>query len=173
MLLDLKFSIGTLGLAAGTFIAALYGMNLKSFIEETDFGFPVVSATCFLLSVVACLYGMRKLRRVQRVSMWGEGGADGRHYNKTAPGASSVASRNASRSASSTARWWSRGPREECAEVQPNNPWLNITYVDRPEKPDWQADLERIRAKSGEWPDTSGSERSEGLPKTFPKPVRG
>jgi magnesium transporter len=34
MLLDLKFSIGTLGIGSGAFIAALYGMNLKNFIVE-------------------------------------------------------------------------------------------------------------------------------------------
>lgn len=54
MLLDLKFSIGTLGIGSGAFIASLYGMNLKNFIEESD--------------------GLTKLRKVQRVSMWGEQG---------------------------------------------------------------------------------------------------
>lgn len=38
MLLDLKFQIGTLGLGAGAFISALYGMNLQNFIEETNWG---------------------------------------------------------------------------------------------------------------------------------------
>lgn len=71
MLLDLKFSIGTLGLGGGTFVAALYGMNLKNFIEESDLGFWGVSAWCFAFSVIVCVYGLRKLRKVQRVSMWG------------------------------------------------------------------------------------------------------
>ncbi|EED19397.1 magnesium ion transporter (Mrs2), putative [Talaromyces stipitatus ATCC 10500] len=73
MLLDLKFSIGTLGLAAGTLVSALYGMNLKNFIEESDFGFGAVSATCFVCSILVSLYGLAKLRKVQRVRMWGEG----------------------------------------------------------------------------------------------------
>ncbi|KIW00721.1 uncharacterized protein PV09_07706 [Verruconis gallopava] len=76
MLLDLKFSICTLGLGAGTFIAALYGMNLKNFIEESDLGFWGVSAVCAVLSAVVLQYGMRRLRRVQKVSMWG----DSPHY---------------------------------------------------------------------------------------------
>lgn len=71
MLLDLKFSIGTLGLGGGTFVAALYGMNLKNFIEESDFGFWGVSGWCFAFSVFVCMAGLRKLRKVQRVSMWG------------------------------------------------------------------------------------------------------
>jgi len=75
MLLDLKFSIGTLGIGAGTFIAALYGMNLKSFIEESEWGFTAVSASCAVFTLVTALYGLRKLRKVQRLSMWGEGGA--------------------------------------------------------------------------------------------------
>ncbi|KAF7507233.1 hypothetical protein GJ744_010791 [Endocarpon pusillum] len=73
MLLELKFSIGTLGLAAGTLIAGLYGMNLKNFIEESDVAFPAVSVFCIGLSAIVALYGMRKLRKVQKVRMWGEG----------------------------------------------------------------------------------------------------
>ncbi|KAL9625654.1 MAG: hypothetical protein Q9160_000368 [Pyrenula sp. 1 TL-2023] len=73
MLLDLKFTIGTLGLGTGTLIAGLYGMNLKNFIEESDVAFSGVTVVCFGLSAIVCLYGMKKLRRVQRVRMWGEG----------------------------------------------------------------------------------------------------
>lgn len=75
MLLDLKFSIGTLGIGAGTFIAALYGMNLENFIEETNWGFGGVSGVCALFTAVAIVYGLRKLRKVQRLSMWGGEGS--------------------------------------------------------------------------------------------------
>lgn len=75
MLLDLKFSIGTVGLATGTLFSALYGMNLKNFIEESDLGFGIVSASCFFFTAVVCAYGLMKLRKVQRVRMWGEGAA--------------------------------------------------------------------------------------------------
>ncbi|KAK5065395.1 hypothetical protein LTR84_001233 [Exophiala bonariae] len=73
MLLEIKFSIGTLGLAGGTLVAGLYGMNLKNFIEESDLAFGGVSVICFALSAMICVYGMRKLRKVQKVRMWGEG----------------------------------------------------------------------------------------------------
>jgi magnesium transporter len=73
MLLEIKFSIGTLGLAGGTLIAGLYGMNLNNFIEETPWGFGSVSVVCFGLSWIICIYGMRKLQKVQKVRMWGEG----------------------------------------------------------------------------------------------------
>lgn len=71
MLLDLKFSVGTLGLAMGTFIAGLYGMNLENFIEETNFGFGAVTGVSIILSVWVCIYGLKKLHRVQRVKMQG------------------------------------------------------------------------------------------------------
>lgn len=77
MLLDLKFSIGTLGLATGTLFSALYGMNLKNFIEESDLGFGAVSVTCFAITAVVCVYGLAKLRKLQRVRMWGEAGVGG------------------------------------------------------------------------------------------------
>lgn len=73
MLLDLRFSILTLAITAGTFVAALYGMNLKNFIEESDLGFWGVSAWCTLFGAGVAVYGITKLRRVQRVSMWGHG----------------------------------------------------------------------------------------------------
>jgi len=72
MLLDLRFTILTLGIGVGTFFAGLYGMNLKNFIEETDFGFPLVSVSCGIFALAAIVYGLRKLRAVQRLSMWGE-----------------------------------------------------------------------------------------------------
>lgn len=74
MLLDLKFSIGTLGISAGMFIAALYGMNLENFIEESNYGFFGISGLCTVLSVVACMYCFKKLRKVQRISMFGDSG---------------------------------------------------------------------------------------------------
>ncbi|CAK7266882.1 magnesium ion transporter [Sporothrix epigloea] len=71
MLLELKFSIGTLGLAMGTFLAGLYGMNLENFIEETNWGFSAVTGISFVFSLVVCWYGLVKLRKVQRVKMHG------------------------------------------------------------------------------------------------------
>ncbi|KAK3311343.1 uncharacterized protein B0T15DRAFT_427455 [Chaetomium strumarium] len=73
MLLDLKFSIGTLGLAMGTFLAGLYGMNLENFIEETNWGFGAVTALSSIFSLIVCWYGLVKLRKVQRVKMNGGG----------------------------------------------------------------------------------------------------
>ena len=80
MLLDLKFSIGTLGIGSGAFIAALYGMNLKNFIEDSNVGFWGVTGWSMVFAAVVCSYGLVKLRKVQRLSMWGEGGQKGRNW---------------------------------------------------------------------------------------------
>lgn len=77
MLLELKFSIGTLGIGSGAFVAALYGMNLKNFLEDSNLGFFGITACSFLFAGVVCGYGLTKLRKVQRVSMWGESGKRG------------------------------------------------------------------------------------------------
>ncbi|CAH0039278.1 unnamed protein product [Clonostachys solani] len=69
MLLDLKFSVGTLGLAMGTFLAGLYGMNLENFIEETNWGFAGVTGISTIFSLLVCWYGLGKLRKVQRIKM--------------------------------------------------------------------------------------------------------
>ncbi|EFY93126.1 inner membrane magnesium transporter MRS2 precursor [Metarhizium acridum CQMa 102] len=69
MLLDLKFSVGTLGLAMGTFLAGLYGMNLENFIEETNWGFGAITGMSTIASVMVCWYGLIKLRKVQRIKM--------------------------------------------------------------------------------------------------------
>ncbi|KAI0434843.1 cora-domain-containing protein [Xylaria sp. FL1042] len=72
MLLDLKFSVGTLGLAMGTFIAGLYGANLENFIEETHWGFGAVTGISVIMSLLVCKYGLSKLRNLQRIKMQGE-----------------------------------------------------------------------------------------------------
>ncbi|KAL8697224.1 MAG: hypothetical protein Q9201_007238 [Fulgogasparrea decipioides] len=84
MLLDLKFSIGTLGIGSGAFVASLYGMNLKNFLEESNLGFIGVSTSSFVFAAIVCSYGLSKLRKVQRVSMWGEHGRNERGSWRTA-----------------------------------------------------------------------------------------
>ncbi|KAK2075253.1 hypothetical protein P8C59_009396 [Phyllachora maydis] len=80
MLLDLKFSVGTLGLATGTFIAGLYGMNLQNFMEQTNWGFGTVTGLSVAFSLVICWYGLGKLRKVQRVKMGGSYNSAGHNH---------------------------------------------------------------------------------------------
>lgn len=69
MLLGLKFSIGLLSMGITLYVAALYGMNLENFIEETDegFGFVVVLGTVSLALLFA--FCLKQLNRVQKVTM--------------------------------------------------------------------------------------------------------
>jgi len=78
MLLDLKFSVGTLGLAMGTFLAGLYGMNLNNFMETANWGFGAVTGASMGFSLLVCWYGLTKLRKVQRIKMGGHSGSAGR-----------------------------------------------------------------------------------------------
>ena len=88
MLLEIKFSIGTLGIGTGALIAGLYGMNLRNFMEESNVGFLGVTGTCFVFAAIVVAIGLQKLRRVQRVRMWGERGPGTRgSWNQIEPGA--------------------------------------------------------------------------------------
>lgn len=72
MLLDLQFSIGTLTIGTGALVASLFGMNLKNYMEASDVAFLGVTFGTAVLAAVVWTYCLKKLRRVQRVSMWGE-----------------------------------------------------------------------------------------------------
>ena len=76
MLLDLKFTILTFGMGTATFFAALYGMNLKNFWEENDFAFAGVSVFSAVFGMLVGRWGLRKLGKVQKVSMWGSTAGD-------------------------------------------------------------------------------------------------
>ncbi|KAK9479507.1 hypothetical protein V1514DRAFT_328115 [Lipomyces japonicus] len=86
MLLELKFSIGAVGLAGGALVAGLYGMNLKNFMEDSTAGF--VGMTTFASAVVMIIIaiGLKHLRRVQRVTMTWD------HHNAGVTSASSSSS---------------------------------------------------------------------------------
>lgn len=64
MFLEARVAIHTLGLAAGTLIAGLFGMNLINYAEEAPWGFPVVTAACVMSSALLSLYGARRLRKI-------------------------------------------------------------------------------------------------------------
>jgi magnesium transporter len=71
MLLDVKLSIGMLGLSSGTMIAGLYGMNLINGIEDASWGFPVMASCCFGVSAIFMLYGSAKLRKLNTMKIQG------------------------------------------------------------------------------------------------------
>lgn len=67
MFLEAKIAIHTLGLAAGTLVAGLFGMNLVNFVEESPYGFVLVTGACTVISLIFSIYGMRNIRRIQRL----------------------------------------------------------------------------------------------------------
>nr|POE59094.1 mitochondrial inner membrane magnesium transporter mrs2 [Quercus suber] len=109
MMLELRYSIGTLGISVGMFVAALYGMNLENFIEETNYGFFGISAFSTVIAVAACMYGLRRLRSVQRLSMWDEAPRTG-NFSQRSPWKQLDEGRGGSGGSGRTSSGWA-GPR--------------------------------------------------------------
>ncbi|OQU95134.1 hypothetical protein CLAIMM_01382 [Cladophialophora immunda] len=65
MFLEARIAIHTLGLAAGTMAAGLFGMNLLNYLEDAPYGFFWVAGACVVLSAIFSMQGMRSLRRIQ------------------------------------------------------------------------------------------------------------
>ncbi|KAL2876154.1 magnesium ion transporter [Colletotrichum sp. CLE4] len=111
MLLELRFSVGTLGLAMGTFLAGLYGMNLENFIEDTNWGFAGVTVTSTICSLLVCWYGLVKLRKVQRVKMmFDERGPLTRNTRSLLSSSPSPSSSHAQQQAVGQQHWLDDGP---------------------------------------------------------------
>jgi len=69
ILFRLELSVLTIGLAFGTFLADLYGMNLENFIEEDAWGMPVVSAVIAALAVAGTVFNFKRVAITKRVFM--------------------------------------------------------------------------------------------------------
>lgn len=67
--LDLKTSIATMGISVGTLWAGLFGMNLKSHMEEMDWAFAVVSGVAMGAVCLTAGVGLRRLERLRRVGL--------------------------------------------------------------------------------------------------------
>lgn len=61
----------TLGVGSGAAIAGLLGMNLKNFMEDWDLGFPVVTSIAMGMSMLVCGYGLARLKRIQKLTLYG------------------------------------------------------------------------------------------------------
>ncbi|OJJ45078.1 hypothetical protein ASPZODRAFT_674999 [Penicilliopsis zonata CBS 506.65] len=67
MYLDVRLSVLAAGVALGTFVAGLYGMNLVNYLEESPVGFVVMSTGCVLLGLVVVWAGGRRIKGIQRI----------------------------------------------------------------------------------------------------------
>ncbi|KAG5362307.1 Mitochondrial inner membrane magnesium transporter MRS2 [Yarrowia sp. C11] len=70
MLLELKVTIVTVGFAVGAFVAALYGMNLENFIEETNEGMFLVVGVACLGGLLVTWFNLTKLHKTQKIAMF-------------------------------------------------------------------------------------------------------
>ena len=61
----------TLGIGSGAAIAGLLGMNLKNFMEDWEYGFPVITCLAFGTSMLICGYGLTRLKRIQKLTLYG------------------------------------------------------------------------------------------------------
>ena len=69
MLLGLKFSIGLLSMGITMYVAALYGMNLENFIEETDGGFELVVVFGTVSLAILFFFCAKQLNKLQKITM--------------------------------------------------------------------------------------------------------
>lgn len=69
MLFELKVTIYTLGFAVATLMPAFYGMNLKNYIEESNYGFGALIAISVVQGLLITLWNFRKLHSVQKLTM--------------------------------------------------------------------------------------------------------
>jgi len=67
--LDLKISIITMGLGVGTLLAGLFGMNLKSHLEENSYAFFIMSGLSVAFAGVFSMYAIRRLHRIRKVGL--------------------------------------------------------------------------------------------------------
>ncbi|MBW0497488.1 hypothetical protein O181_037203 [Austropuccinia psidii MF-1] len=66
--LDLKLAIASVGLGVGALITGIFGMNLKSDVEEEDWVFAIVTGVIALLATAVIFVGWRQLEKTLQKS---------------------------------------------------------------------------------------------------------
>ncbi|CAG8547195.1 10268_t:CDS:2 [Paraglomus occultum] len=67
LLLELKLTMGTLGVGTGAMIASLFGMNLKNFLEDDVNAFAAISGLACGLSATVFVYCLRKMNTLRKL----------------------------------------------------------------------------------------------------------
>ncbi|KAJ8595562.1 cora-domain-containing protein [Rhizopogon salebrosus TDB-379] len=67
--LDLKVSIATMGIGTGALIAGLFGMNLKSHMEDMPYAFMAMSALSSAVALLVAWTGLRRLAQIRKVGL--------------------------------------------------------------------------------------------------------
>jgi len=71
--LDLKVSIYTMGIGIGTLVAGLFGMNLKSHMEEHDLAFAMMSVFSIVVALFFSYSGLWRLQKIRKIGLSGNG----------------------------------------------------------------------------------------------------
>lgn len=69
MLFELKVTVYTLGFTVATLVPAFYGMNLKNYIEESQYGFGAVVVLSIIQGLLITIMNFRRLNSVQKLTM--------------------------------------------------------------------------------------------------------
>ncbi|KAH9989219.1 hypothetical protein BJV77DRAFT_948752 [Russula vinacea] len=67
--LDLKVSIGTMGIGMGALIAGLFGMNLTSHMEEHPYAFMGMTVASSFIAFLVAWAGLRRLAKIQKIGL--------------------------------------------------------------------------------------------------------
>lgn len=67
--LDLKVSIGTMGIGTGALVAGMFGMNLTSHLETTPYAFAGISALSAAVAILVASIGLRRLAQIRKVGL--------------------------------------------------------------------------------------------------------
>ncbi|RUP44215.1 hypothetical protein BC936DRAFT_149779 [Jimgerdemannia flammicorona] len=67
LLFELKLAMGMLGVSGGALIASLFGMNLRSYMEENPYAFGIVSGGAIAVVGITFWVSLRKMRRLVRM----------------------------------------------------------------------------------------------------------
>ncbi|KAG6334207.1 hypothetical protein ID866_4878 [Astraeus odoratus] len=67
--LDLKVSIATMGLGCGALVAGLFGMNLKSHMEEMPYAFVAMTVASTAVAALVAWAGLWRLAKIRKVGL--------------------------------------------------------------------------------------------------------
>ncbi|KAH8101766.1 cora-domain-containing protein [Cristinia sonorae] len=67
--LDLKISILTMGIGIGTLVAGVFGMNLRSNLEDTEYMFYIMGALSMLIAAGFSWSGLHRLAKIRKVGL--------------------------------------------------------------------------------------------------------
>ncbi|KAF9236068.1 hypothetical protein BU15DRAFT_50634 [Melanogaster broomeanus] len=67
--LDLRVSIGTMGLGTGALVAGLFGMNLQSHMEDMPYAFAAISIASTAIAALVAWGGLWRLAKIRKVGL--------------------------------------------------------------------------------------------------------